>query len=105
MLDCDGRWEDPFVQFAISVKTKLGKCMKAIRFRFATPAEASLGKWGQSGETPARNTSNSAPVVKKYKSSIGFYPQGVCIIGVLALGPHFAILIFPTLDDRQMVPR
>ena len=91
------------VSFRLVEMDRLGRnCV-----RFATPAEASLGKWGQSGENPARNrnTSNSAPVVKKYKSSIGFYPQGVCIIGVLALGPHFAILIFPTLDDRQMVPR
>ena len=64
-----------------------------------------VGKLDQLGENPAQNTLSSAPVVKKYKSSIGFYPQGVCKFGVLALGPHLAILIFPTLDDRQMVPR
>ena len=33
-------------------------------------------------------------VVEKINFSIGFYPQGLCIIGVLALGPHSPILIF-----------
>ena len=67
-----------------------------------TPAlDPKQGKLDQPGKNPAPNTSNSAPVVEKLKSGIGFYPQGVRIIGVLALGPNFAILIF----HRQMVPR
>ena len=66
--------------------------------RYPTPQARKLD---QPGKNPAQNTSHSAPVVEKLMSSIGFYPQGVRIIGVLALGPHLAILIF----HRQMVPR
>ena len=50
----------------------------------------------QSGKNPAPNTSNSAPVVKKSKSGMCFYPQGVRIIGDSALGLNSAILIFVT---------
>ena len=34
------------------------------------------------GKNPRRNPSKSAPVVEKFNFSIGFYPQGVRIIGV-----------------------
>ena len=37
------------------------------------------------GKNPRRNPSKSAPVVEKFNLSIGFYPQGVGIIGVSAL--------------------
>ena len=34
------------------------------------------------GKNPRRNPSKSAPVIEKFNFSIGFYPQGVRIIGV-----------------------
>ena len=73
----------------------------SLKFRLVQLPRASLGKWGQSGENPARNTSNSAPVVEKSKSGMCFYPVGVRIIGVSALGPNSAILIFHTPGDHQ----
>ena len=59
------------------------------------------GKLDQLGKNPARNTSNSAAVVKTSRCGMGFYPQRVRIIGVLALGPNFAIFIFQTPGDHQ----
>ena len=56
---------------------------------------------GQSGRNLAPDTSKSPPVMEKYMLSICFYPQGVHIIGVLALGPILSTLIF----HRQMVPK
>ena len=71
-------------------------------FREMTPAiDPKQGKLDQPGKNPAPNTSKSAPVVKKSKSGICFYPVGVRIIGVSALGPNSAILIFHTPDDHQ----
>ena len=68
-----------------------------------TPArDPKQEKMDQPGKSLAPNTSNSAPVVEKLKSGIGFYPQGVRIIGVLALGPNFAILIFQTQMITKM---
>ena len=52
------------------------------------------GKLGQKGGTPRRNSSKSAPVIKKFRFNMCFYPYGVHIIKVLALGPLLAILIF-----------
>ena len=52
-------------------------------------------------DIPPRNTSKSAPVVEKSKSGMYFYPVGVRIIRVSALGPNSAILIFHTPDDHQ----
>ena len=40
------------------------------------------------GEKTRRNPSKSAPVVEKFNFSIGFYPQGVCIIRVWPLEPN-----------------
>ena len=45
-------------------------------------------EWDESGKNPWRNPSKSAPVVEKFNFSIGFYPQGVCIIRVWPLEPN-----------------
>ena len=55
---------------------------------------------GSDGGTPRRNSSKSAPVVKKFRFNTCFYPYGVHIIKVLALGPLLAILIF---QGSQMI--
>ena len=67
-----------------------------------TPAlDPKQGKLDQPGKNPAPNTSNSAPVAEKLKSGMCFYPEGVRKIGVSALGPNSAILIFYTPNDHQ----
>ena len=51
-------------------------------------------KVGQKGGSPRRNTSKSAPVIEKTMFNMCFYPYGVHIFKVSALGPLLAILIF-----------
>ena len=67
-----------------------------------TPAlDPKQEKIGEPGRNLGRDTSKSAPVLETFISGIGFYPQGVRPIGVWALGPLLAILMF----YHQMVPR
>ena len=91
---------DSALHFCASVLVAIGRSLASFSEPCLPNNQIWLQHWtpnrevGSARGNPRRNSSKSAPVIKKFRFNMCFYPYGVHIIKVLALGPLLAILIF-----------